>query len=176
MGFVKGEETKRQKAAFEYYYELGKDRTYGKVCDKFGVSRAAVKVWSDKYMWKERVEERDAEVARGMKEKDEDAFIAEMEGNRKVIKASISEYIKKLKDGKIQIEKVRDVVSLLKLDMEYVQFLNQLKLQKQESSDALAISNDTKETLGILLLELDKLEESCEDEPDGVQQETASSN
>ena len=172
MGFVKGEETKRQKAAFEYYYELGKDRTYGKVCDKFGVSRAAVKVWSDKYMWKERVEERDAEIARGMKEKDEDSFIAEMEGNRKIIRAAMAEFIKKLKEGKVEVEKVRDAVNLLKLDMEYVTFINQLKVQKQENKDVLLVSNDTRETLGVLLLELDKLDGV----DNGVQQEAVTSN
>lgn len=165
-------ETARQKSAFEYFYSLGKDRTMGKVCDKFGVSRSAVKAWHDKYMWDERVEERDAEIARNAKEKDEDSFIAEMEGNRKIIRAAMAEFIKKLKEGKVQVEKVRDAVNLLKLDMEYVTFINQLKLQKEENKDVLLVSNDTKETLGILLLELDKLD----GEADGVQQEAASSN
>lgn len=151
-------ETARQKSAFEYFYSLGKERSMNKVANYFGVSISAVKAWSDKYMWAERVEERDAEIARNMKEKDEDSFIAEMEGNRKIIRAAMAEFIKKLKDGKVAVDKVRDAVNLLKLDMEYVTFINQLKLQKQENKDVLLVSNDTKETLGILLLELDKLD------------------
>lgn len=171
MGMSKPE-TARQKSAFEYFYSLGKERSMNKVANYFGVSTAAVKAWHDKFMWDERVEERDNEIARDMKEKDEDSFIAEMEGNRKIIRAAMAEFIKKLKEGKVQVEKVRDAVNLLKLDMEYVTFINQLKIQKQENKDVLMVSNDTKETLGILLLELDKLE----DKQNGVQQKTTSSN
>lgn len=154
-------ETPRQKLAFQYFYELGKDRTYGKVCDKFGVSRAAVKAWADKYMWAERVEEKDAEVAREMKEKDEDVFIAEMEKNRRVIKASIEDFVKKLKEGKIQVDKVRDVVNLLRLDMDYVQFITNLKKDKTDKDE---VDQDVKFTLSIVDELENKSEEKIESE------------
>lgn len=154
-------ETQRQKAAFEYFYELGKDRTYGKVCDKFGVSRAAVRAWADKYMWAERVEERDAEIARDMKSKDEDVFIAEMEKNRRVIKTSIEDFVKRLKEGKIQVDKVRDVVNLLRLDMDYVQFITSLKNEKAAKDEK---DDDVQFTLSIV----DELENKSEEKIENV--------
>jgi transposase len=61
-------ELARHKHAFECYYALGSRRSYRVVADEFQVSPSTIKNWSRDFKWRQRIEEREAERMRVVKE------------------------------------------------------------------------------------------------------------
>jgi hypothetical protein len=111
-------ETLKHQQAFEYYYMLGPERSLGKVASQFNISRPTATMWSQKLNWDERIIERDRENMREVREQNNEDVKNQMEAYRKIIKASVSDYIKRLKDNKVKIDSVNDFTKLVKLDME----------------------------------------------------------
>jgi uncharacterized protein YjcR len=50
--------------AFEHYYGLGEQRSYERVASELGVAPSTVKLWARSFGWRDRLRERDLEVAR----------------------------------------------------------------------------------------------------------------
>lgn len=119
-------ETLKHQQAFEYYYMLGPERSLGKVASQFNISRPTATMWSQKLNWDERIVERDNKNMKSIRDKNDEDVINQMEAYRKVIKASVSDYIKRLKDGKVKIDTVNDFAKLVKLDMELTGYIQQI--------------------------------------------------
>lgn len=119
-------EQSRHLEYFEYYYNLGEDRTLVAVADHFGISRATVQNCYKNLNWSDRVYKRDLEVYKELQDKNNEDIVDSLEQYRKVIKASIAEYIKKLRDGKVKINSVRDFVKLVELELKICGFEKQL--------------------------------------------------
>jgi Zn-dependent peptidase ImmA (M78 family) len=126
-------ETSRYLNMFEYYYNLGSDRTFAKVSDHFDVSRQTVARISRELKWAERVRQRDFEVYKELREENNDEIKSTLNSYRKVIKASVADYIARLKDGKIKVDNVRDFVKLVELELKICGFQEQLDSEKAES-------------------------------------------
>ena len=119
-------ETLKHQQAFEYYYMLGPERSLGKVASQFGVSRPTATMWSQKLNWDARIIERDNKNMQAIRDKNDEDVVSQMEAYRKIIKASVSDYIKRLKDGKVKIDSVNDFAKLVKLDMELTGYIQQV--------------------------------------------------
>ena len=119
-------ETLRHQQAFEYYYMLGPERSLGKVASQFNISRPTATMWSQKLNWDQRIIERDNKNMQVIREKNDEDVVNQMEAYRKIIKASVSDYIKRLKDGKVKIDTVNDFAKLVKLDMELTGYIQQI--------------------------------------------------
>lgn len=119
-------ETLKHQQAFEYYYMLGPERSLGKVASQFGVSRPTATMWSQKLNWDARIIERDNKNMQAIRDKNDEDVVSQMEAYRKIIKASVSDYIKRLKDGKVKIDTVNDFAKLVKLDMELTGYIQQV--------------------------------------------------
>jgi hypothetical protein len=119
-------ETLKHQQAFEYYYMLGPERSLGKVASQFGVSRPTATMWSQKLNWDARIVERDNKNMQAIRDKNDEDVVSQMEAYRKIIKASVSDYIKRLKDGKVKIDTVNDFAKLVKLDMELTGYIQQV--------------------------------------------------
>jgi hypothetical protein len=129
-------ETLKHQQAFEYYYMLGPERSLGKVASQFGISRPTATMWSQKLGWDQRIIERDNKNMQAIRERNDEDVISNMESYRKIIKASVGDYIKRLKDGKVKIDTVRDFTQLVKLDMELSGYVAQIeKEQKIEAEN-----------------------------------------
>lgn len=119
-------ETLKHQQAFEYYYMLGPERSLGKVASQFNISRPTATMWSQKLNWDARIIERDNKNMQAIRDKNDEDVVNQMEAYRKIIKASVSDYIKRLKDGKVKIDTVNDFAKLVKLDMELTGYIQQV--------------------------------------------------
>lgn len=129
-------ETLRHQQAFEYYYMLGPERSLAKVASQFGVAPASVTIWAQKLNWSDRVKERDDKNMQVIRDRNDEDVVANMESYRKIIRASVSDYIKRLKDGKVKIDNVNDFSRLVKLDMELCGYIKELNNETEsENSD-----------------------------------------
>lgn len=136
-------ETLRHQQAFEYYYMLGSTRSLNKVATHFGVSIQSVSKWSKELDWESRVIERDTKNMATIREQNDLDVVKQMMSYRKVIGASIKDYITRLKDGKVKIDSANDFAKLVRLDMELCGFIDQ---STQRENDT-AVSDETSSTL-----------------------------
>lgn len=103
--------------AFEYYYSCGASRGYRDVARKFSTSLTSITNWAKAFNWQERVEQRNIEVARKLEAKSISTVVNEKANYRKIIKAQIGEYVKKIQEGKVKIESISDFEKMVKLDL-----------------------------------------------------------
>ena len=129
------QETLRHQQAFEYYYMLGPERSLGKVASKFNVSRPTVTLWSQKLNWPQRVVDRDNKNMQTIRERNDESVVADMESYRKIIRASVGDYIKRLKDGLVKIDNVNDFTRLVKLDMELCGYMEQVEKEEKDKNN-----------------------------------------
>jgi predicted DNA-binding protein YlxM (UPF0122 family) len=125
---------------FEYYYNLGEDRSIIKTADHFGVSRQTISKCSKELNWTARVHERDLEIYKKLREENNEDIKDTLQSYRKVIKASIANYINNLKSGKIKVESVKDFKALVELELKICGFMDQIseeKLETLSSSDSI---------------------------------------
>jgi len=136
------EETLRQKQIFDIYYSLGDKRSLEKLNETLKnipeysdktPSVITLKKWSKKFNWQERIQQRDAEISKGLEKKINKDIINEKAEHRKLIKAilnelkrSLIEYQNEIKEGikPAQIETIKDlkdisqiIDTLIKLDL-----------------------------------------------------------
>lgn len=128
-------ETLKHQQAFEYYYMLGPERSLGKVASQFNISRPTATMWSQKLNWDQRIIERDNKNMQVIREKNDEDVVNQMEAYRKIIKASVSDYIKRLKDGKVKIDTVNDFAKLVKLDIELTGYIQQVTNTDENNID-----------------------------------------
>lgn len=117
-------ETLRQAKAFDLYYAMGSDRSYEAVSQEIGVSKNSIYAWSKKFNWQDRVKERDNANVKRMYEETDNNIVSTMVSYRKVISASVADYIKNLKEGKVKINSASDFIKLVELDIKIAELMN----------------------------------------------------
>lgn len=101
--------------AFEFYYAMGSARSYEKVAQEFNKSLTTVGKWGKSENWQEEVKLRDIEQ---LKENRRLSLLGrrnKAKEYKKIVEASIGQYVDKLKKGKIEIKSVKDLETLIKL-------------------------------------------------------------
>ena len=136
-------ETLRHQQAFEYYYMLGNERSFSKVASHFDISTVSVSKWAKELDWESRVIERDTKNMQAIREQNDLDMVKAMNSYRKVISASIADYIKRLKEGKVEINSVNDFTKLVRLDLELCGVLD--TATKNDNDEA--VSDETNNTL-----------------------------
>ena len=101
--------------AFEYYYSLGSARTYEQVAQKFSKSVKTVQNWGYSEKWQEEVKLRDIEQLKENRRLSLLGRRTKAKEYKKIVEASIGQYVEKLKKGKIEIKSVKDLETLIKL-------------------------------------------------------------
>lgn len=152
---------------FEYYYSLGEDRTLNAVSDYFNTSRQSISKYARIFKWRDRVYERDTKILRDIRDQNNDDIRETMQSYRKVIKASVADYISRLKNNKVHVETVRDFVKLVELEMHISGFEAQLfdeKLEKKAYGDG-DVSQDTINTIDTILSDISSADDT--DDTDG---------
>lgn len=136
-----GKETARTLEAFEYYYLLGTDRSLKKVAEKFNVSVTTVTNWSSKYDWVHRVRLRDERNFKLIQEADDKAYIDSMRQYKKLINASMANFVRALQAQTVVVNTVKDFDKLVRLDLDISDRLlindeNKIALHQKESGDS----------------------------------------
>lgn len=145
--------------ALEYYIALGERRSYEKVAAKFNVSLSAVKIWGKSFQWKDRLRERDAQVARELATRTINDEVSRRERSLKIVQLALVKLAQGIAEGRVKMN-LGDVDKLIRLEA----FLCDLPDSRTEF-----VVNDLKdksreELREIMKLELDKLKELEEHE------------
>ena len=120
-------EKDRHRAAFEQYVALGETRSLSKLANRLGFSINAVKNWSARFHWQERIEERQREVSRVLANK---TLRAEVDGrlrSQQLVQVALIQIAKQLAEGRIKAT-FSDLDKLLRLE----RFLEGLPESRQE--------------------------------------------
>lgn len=120
-------ETDRQLQAFEYYFGLGEVRSKQKVADYIGVSYQTINNWMKTYNWDERCKALERANYAQIQEFDKKQLLKEIVNYRKIIKASVTRYLEELKKGGIEIKSVRDLATLIRLDLDLLVYVDNNK-------------------------------------------------
>jgi hypothetical protein len=108
-------EQPHQEKAFEFYYGLGEKRNYEKVAKEFNVSPSTVKLWGRSFRWKERLRERDLEVARQMASRVISNEINHRERNLQIVHMALVQLAKAVADGQVRMS-LGDLDKLVRLE------------------------------------------------------------
>lgn len=127
-------ETFKQAKAFDLYYAMGDDRSYDAVASRIGVSKQSIYKWSKQNNWQQRIAERDAKNAEQIYKQTDDDMVKTALQYREVAKASIGAYIKKLKNGELDIKTPADFIKLVELDMKLAGIIENITEEKSETS------------------------------------------
>jgi hypothetical protein len=120
-------EQPHQVKAFEYYYSLGEHRSYDKVATKFGVARSTVKLWGTSFRWRERIRDRDLEVAREVATRTLGGEVSRRERNTQIIHMAILQLAKAVAEGQVKMT-LSDLDKLIRLEA----YLNDEPESRQE--------------------------------------------
>jgi hypothetical protein len=116
------EEKPQHKEAFELYLMLPPEqRSLREVARRLKKAPSTIQVWSESFNWQERVEVREAQVQKQFNElqaKNNETLVDMKANFHKVLKALIAEAIQNIKDKKLIIEDVNDLIKVMKLDLE----------------------------------------------------------
>jgi hypothetical protein len=135
-------EQQHHREAFEMYYMMNPDkRSMREVARQVGKAASTVQGWAKAFNWEERVQVRDAQVARQFSElqqRNNDTLVEIKASFHKVLKALIADAIESIKKKRLGIEDVNDLLKVMKLDLE---------LLGEEDRKAQAQLNDLTEAL-----------------------------
>lgn len=111
------EEKPLHRKGFEVYYSLGEERSIRKVAAKLKKSPATIQNWSNSFNWKERVEIRDTTVAETLEKKVIDTVVSLKADYHKILKATIFGAVEDIKSGKLKIETISDLRTVMEMDL-----------------------------------------------------------
>ena len=101
--------------AFEYYYGLGEKRSYDKVAKEFSVSPSTVKLWGKSLRWKQRLKERDLQVAREVAGRTLADEVNHRERNLQIVHMALVQLAKAVADGHVKMA-LGDLDKLIRLE------------------------------------------------------------
>lgn len=127
-------ETLRQAKAFDLYYSLGANRSYESVAASIGVSKNSIYNWAKSYNWQERVRQRDEANAKELYKKTDTEVVDNLTVYRQVITASVKDYVKNLKNGKVKINSPTDFIKLVELDIKISEIIDRRDTEEKDST------------------------------------------
>lgn len=145
-------EQAHQEKAFEYYFAMGEKRSYTKVSRKFGVSLSTVKLWGKSFRWKERIRERDVQVAREVATRALHDEASRRERSLQIVQLALVQLAKAIAEGKVKMT-LADVDKLIRLEA----FLSDLPDSRQEVVFADLRNKSTEELKAMMREEIEML-------------------
>jgi transposase-like protein len=101
--------------AFELYYGLGAKRAYRAVAEHFGVSPSSVKAWARQGQWQERLQEREAEIARQSTAKTIETAVTDLAQLKKITRLGLMRVAKSLANGHDISKQIADLDRIVRL-------------------------------------------------------------
>lgn len=108
-------EREHHKQAFETYYALGLKRSHRVVANKVGVSVSTIKNWSRSFRWRERIAERDAQVARAVANRSVTDEVDHLGRNLQIVRMALVRLAKAVADGQVKMA-LGDLDKLIRLE------------------------------------------------------------
>ena len=114
-GRTLAKEQPHHERAFEYYYALGEKRSYERVAKEFNVSPSTVKLWGKSLRWKERLKERDLQLAREVASRTLADEVNHRERNLQIVHMALVQLAKAVADGQVKMN-LGDLDRLIRLE------------------------------------------------------------
>ncbi|MFC1476291.1 hypothetical protein ACFLQW_04755 [Candidatus Zixiibacteriota bacterium] len=107
-------EQEHHKKAFECYVALGEKRSFKQVAQQIGVALSTVKLWSRSFGWRQRIRERDAQIARRVADRTLQSNLDEQDRNKRIVRMALVRLAKAIADGKVRMQ-LSDLDRLIRL-------------------------------------------------------------
>ena len=147
-------EQSHQEKAFEYYYSMGEKRSYEKVSVQCGAALSTVKLWGRSFNWKERIRERDAQVAREMATRTLNDEVSRKERSLKIVQLALVKLAHGIAKSEVKMV-LGDVDKLIRLEA----FLSDLPDSRNEVVFSDLKNKSTEELKTMMRQEIDTLKE-----------------
>ncbi len=108
-------EQPHQTKAFEFYDSLGESRSYEKVATEFQVATSTVKLWGKSFEWRERIRDRDLDVAREVANRTLDDAVSRSERNMQIVRMAVFQLAKAVAEGEVRMT-LSDLDRLIRLE------------------------------------------------------------
>ena len=141
-------ENLRHKEAFEFYYALGPDRTLDAVADKFGVTLSTVQHWSHFFSWRERLTDRDNEIARRYAEESMREAVKNRIEYSKLIQRLMQRAEEKFRNHELEPQTITDVVRLVQLEIQLAESTDELVKRVDSTGRTLVREMTLREVIG----------------------------
>ncbi len=152
--------------AFESYYALGESRSYEKVAAEFQVALSTAKLWGRSFHWKQRIRERDMEVAREVASRTLTDEVTHRERSLQIVQMALVQIARAIVDGKVKMT-LADLDKLIRLEA----FLSDQPDSRQEIVFADLRNKSTDELREMVRQEVEVLKELEVEGPQGELQE-----
>ena len=101
--------------AFEYYSSLGEHRSYDKVAEEFGVARSTVRLWGGSFAWKDRLRERDTQLARELASRTLTDEVSRRQRSLQIVQMAVLQLAKAVAEGQVKMT-LGDLDKLIRLE------------------------------------------------------------
>jgi len=108
-------ENEKQERAFEHYAAMQGRRSLTKLAKRLGVSTSTVKAWSREFNWKERVAERDRDIATVVRTRSGNTEVESHVRNRQFVQLALVTTARQIGEGKIKAT-MADLDRLIRLE------------------------------------------------------------
>ena len=140
--------------AFEYYYALGESRSYEKVATEFHVALSTAKLWGRSFHWKQRIRERDMEVAREVATRTLTDEVSHRERSLQIVQMALVQLARAIVEGNVKMT-LGDLDKLIRLEA----FLSDQPDSRQEIVFADLKNKSTEELREMVKEEVELLKE-----------------
>lgn len=110
-------ETQRHSTAFAYYLQLGGERSYAKVADKFGFSETSVRKWAQSFDWEQRVLEADTKANTEQRERATETYVQTVEDYRSLKYRTFAMLKARVDSGNCSIMELIHVLRAVKVEL-----------------------------------------------------------
>lgn len=110
-------ESQRHSTAYTYYLQLGGERSYAKVADKFGFSETSVRKWAKSFDWEQRVTEADLKANAGQRQRAEKGYIQTVEDFRSLKHQTLAELKSRVESGGCTIMELIQILRIIKVEL-----------------------------------------------------------
>lgn len=101
--------------AFEHYYSLGEQRSYERVATELSVAPSTVKLWARSFGWRDRLRERDLEVAREVAGRTLTDEVSRRERSLQIVHLAMVQLAKAIAEGDVKMT-LTDLDKLIRLE------------------------------------------------------------
>jgi hypothetical protein len=101
--------------AFEHYYGLGEQRSYERVATALSVAPSTVKLWARSFGWRDRLCERDLEVAREVAGRTMTEEVSRRERSLQIVHLAMVQLAKAIAEGEVKMT-LADLDKLIRLE------------------------------------------------------------
>ena len=108
-------ESPRHTEAFERYYATGRDRSYARLSAALSVAEDTVGLWARSFRWRERVDARDQEVTREVREQGTKSAVIDRAKRRRAAEMGFVQWVNDLKSGKLKpkFSDIKDLFAMM---------------------------------------------------------------